>query len=469
MRESRTNPHQRPRPRRDLGQLPGAQKRRRRKPGEMYLNHSRGFSDRSAHISSGRRSPRRGSRLPYALIGVGCALALFLAAVIGYVNRSVDVALNGEAVSVRVGSDLAALVEDQSLTDSYSAGNLLAVDDSVLKKHGGEKLSVKVDGKRVADSKWGSIAFGGGEKVTVKDGRDTYEPHDVQATEIEPKLTFDGTGAIEYVRTWGQTGRSEVWVGKTSGKTHDRGQVKPVVDCVVECASVTPKGNAKYVALTFDDAPSASTGQILSILKDKGVSATFFLSGEAAKANPAAAKAIADAGCELGSNSMSDTSLKGQDRDAARDQISQGFAAVKSATGKGTALLRAPYAAFDSQSWLDTMDLVAASVSWNIDSGDWMLEGADTVVSNVVDNVTSGDIVLLTDSDETAEQTLEALPRIIDALTQDGYKIVTLGKLIKTDESLSKKLTSLSKVKMPKDAVIPTQAADDDADAGTTA
>ena len=108
------------------------------------------------------------------------------------------------------------------------------------------------------------------------------------------------------------------------------------------------------------------------------------------------------------------------------------------------------------------MDLVAASVSWNVDSGDWMLEGADTTVSNVVDNVTPGDIVLLTDSDETAEQTVEALPQIIDGLTQDGYKIVPLGKLIKMDDALSKKLTSLTQVKVPKGAVIPTKAADED-------
>ena len=459
MREYPSYKAPRPGSSRDLGRLPGARNRRRRRPGERYLNHSRGFSDRSAHIG-GNRGPRRGSRLPYALIAVGCAFALFVAAVIGYVNRSVDVTLNGEKVSVRVGSDLETLISDQSLTDSYSSGNLLAVDDSVLEKHGGEKLSIKVDGRRVAESKWKSVEFGGGEKVTVKDGRDTYEPHDVQATEVEPKLTFDGTGAIEYVRTWGQTGRNEVWVGRTSGKTHDRGQVKPVVDCVVERASVTPKGNAKYVALTFDDAPSTSTEQILSILKEKGVSATFFLSGEAAAANPAAAKAIADAGCEIGSNSMTDDSLEGQDRDAARRQINRGFKAVKRATGVKTALLRAPYAAFDSQNWLDAMDLVSASVSWNVDSGDWMLEGADTTVSNVVDNVTSGDIVLLTDSDETAEQTLEALPQIIDGLTQDGYKIVTLGKLIKTDDALSKKLMTVTKVKRPKGTVIPTQAAE---------
>ncbi len=73
-------------------------------------------------------------------------------------------------------------------------------------------------------------------------------------------------------------------------------------------------------------------------------------------------------------------------------------------------LLRAPYAAFDEQNWIDAMDLVSAVVSWNIDSGDWLLDGADEQVSTVLDSVTPGNIVLLTDRDECAEQTLEALP-----------------------------------------------------------
>ena len=253
-----------------------------------------------------------------------------------------------------------------------------------------------------------------------------------------------------------------MWVGEQSGKTQDRGEVVPATDCVVGCASVAPKGNEKYVALTFDEGPSGATKQILQVLKEKGVTATFFLSGDAAEASPATAKAIADAGCEIGSNSYSDDSLKGEDRETVRKQITKGTEAIKSATGVKTMLLRAPYAAFDEQNWIDVMDLVSAVVSWNIDSGDWLLNGADEQVSTVLDSVTPGNIVLLTDRDECAEQTLEALPQIIDGLIADGYKIVTLSDLVKTDTSLSKKLTSLTKVSMPKNAVFPQLAEDDD-------
>lgn len=183
----------RPTARRDLGQLPlSGQRKRHRKPGAMYLSHSRGFSDRSARIGNSR-TPRRSSRLPYALIAVGCALVLFIAAVVGYVNRSVDVELNGQKTAVRVGSTLR-ISSTNRLTDTYDAGDLLAVDDSVLKRHGGEKLSVKVDGKRVKQGKWDSRELEGGEKVTVKDGRNTYEKHEVQATIYRAQAQGRGHG-----------------------------------------------------------------------------------------------------------------------------------------------------------------------------------------------------------------------------------------------------------------------------------
>ncbi len=101
----------------------------------MYLNHSRGFSDRSARIGNSR-TPRRSSRLPMRSspwVAHSCCLSLPSWV---YVNRSVDVELNGQKTAVRVGSTLQNLIYDQELTDTYDAGDLLAVDDSVLKRHG---------------------------------------------------------------------------------------------------------------------------------------------------------------------------------------------------------------------------------------------------------------------------------------------------------------------------------------------
>ena len=449
--------NKRPTPRRRASnQLPAGRRRAQRRPGATYLNHSHGFG----RTANGRRrapSSRDSSRRTYALIAVGCAFALFVASIIWYVNRSVTVTVNGDETSVRIGSTVEQLLADSEL--NLKAGNLLAVDDKVLTKGGGESAHVIVDGKHVKPSKFGTRELAGGEKVTVKDGEDVYEEHDVAATAIEPSLTVKGTGVVRYVETWGVSGRSEVWTGKVSGKTVDRGVVQNVQDCVVVARNVSPDGKGKYVALTFDEAPSDGTRQLLEILKQKDATATFFMSGEVAAAKADAVRAVAKAGCEVGVNAYTDTDLTKLDASDLRDQLSRAFDAVE-AGGVKTALVRPPFNKFSDQNWCDAMDMVSTVVGWNVDSGDWTLPGADAVVSAVVDSVSSGDIVLLTDNASTWEQTVAALPGIIDGLTAKGYKLVTLSDLIATDEDLATAVGKVGVVEMPRDAALPKAAAD---------
>lgn len=448
-------PHMR-RNTKDQGYLrPG--RRAQRRPGAQYLNHSQGFGRKR----KGFRAGGNNSRKPYAIIAVGCAALFFAASVIWYMNRGVGITLNGNEVSVRINSTIEQVIEDQGLDETTVAGNLLAVDDSVLEKRGGERYSVTLDGKAVALDALSSTSLTGGEELTVEDGVDTYEEHDVAATTIAPTVTVKGTGAIQYVKTWGVPGRSEIWTGLVSGKTADRGVVQEVVNCEIAASSVSPE-DGKYVAITFDEGPSSYTSQIVDILKEKGVKATFFLSGDAVEANAAAAKTLADAGMELGSNSYSDTDLSKMSGDELRQQIQRGFDAIKSATGEDVHLLRAPYATFSLENWAETMDMLSAVVSWNVDSGDWLLPGANQIVEDVCGSVRSGNIILLTDNAATGEQTVEALPALIDRLQDEGYTLVTLSDLIATDDTLAEQV-NLSKVSMPDDAVLPTVADEDGA------
>lgn len=437
--------------------LPGGRRRQQRKPGARYLNHSQGFGRRGGR--GGRGMNTNNSRKPYAFIAVGCAFLFFVASVIWYANRDVPIMLNGVEAKARINSSIEQLIADQELNPS--PGNLLAVDDSVLEKEGGERVSVKLNGKRVSASKLADTKLQPNDKVEVANGRDRYEEHDVQATEIAPTLTVEGRGAIKYVKTWGVPGRSEVWVGKQSGITADKGVVQEVVNCEVVCRSVSPdKKGKKYVALTFDEGPSENTQQIVKILQEKGAGATFFLSGDAVKKRSDAVKAIARAGFDIGSNSYSDVDLSGLSGDDLRNQLTRGFDAISKAADVSTALLRPPYGAFSEQDWAQAMDLVSVVVTWNIDSGDWTLPGAQAVADTVVGSVSNGNIVLLTDNSSTSAQTVEALPLIIDRLQAEGYELLSLSDLIKTDEDLSKDLKSLTKVTMPKDAVLPQLAAD---------
>ena len=427
--------------------LPSGRRRQVKRKGGQYLRHSQGFSGRGNHGYGANE------RKPYAIIVVGCAFLLFLASIVWYANRGVDVELNGETVSVRINSTIEQLIESEGLEPK--AGNLLAVDDTVLEKGKGERCSVKLGGKSVKVDDLSSVKLEGGEKLEIGNGADVYEDHDVQATTIQPTIKINGTGPVQYVRQWSEAGRSEVWTGKVSGKTADKGVVKEAVECIVECQSVSPDTkDKKYIALTFDESPSGNTQALLDILKEKGVKATFFVQGDSAEAHASAVKAIADAGMELGSNTYSDEDLTKLSGEELRSQITRGFDAVEQAGGGRTAVLRAPFGTLSQENWAQAADVFSAAITWNLDSGDWMLKGAQRVVDNVVSAAKNGNIVLLTDSDATAAQTAEALPQIIDRLQENGYTLVTLSELIQTDKDLAKAV-SLDKAGLPKGASLP--------------
>lgn len=428
----------------------------------MYLKRSQGFGGRrrSGRGMNAHNDPRR----IYALIIVGCALLVFVASILWYANRSVEITLNGETTTVRINSSIERLIEDKEL--NLKPGHLLAVDDSILEKGGGTACTVTLDGKKIKNSKLDSTELTGGEELEICDGEDVYEEHEVQASEIQPELVVKGSGPVRFVETWGEAGRTEVWTGNQTGKTVDKGQVKDPVDCVVSCTSVSPDDeDSKYVALTFDEGPSSRTEEILDILDEKGAKATFFVSGEKVAGNTAAVAAIVDSGNELGTNAYSDMTLAELSASDLRSQLSSSFDAVKQATGSSVSLVRPPYGEFSEQNWADAMDLVSVVVTWNVDSGDWLLQGAQTVVDTVVGTVGNGSIVLLTDNDSTADQTVEALPQLIDKLQAEGYKLVTLSELIAADDDLAG-LVAVNKATMPKGAVLPKLPSDDAGDSG---
>lgn len=430
------------------GRLSRARKPPRRRNAQ-YLRRTQGFGGRrrSGHGYGGN------DRRPYALIVVGCAFLLFVASIVWYANRSVEITLNGEAAKIRINSTIERIMSEKEL--ETRPGNLLAVDDSVLEKGGGTACTVKLDGKAVDVDRLGEVELVGGEDLVIGDGENVYEEHEVEATSIEPTLTIDGSGPLRFVKTWGVPGRSEVWTGKKTGIVADKGVVKDVVNAEVTCTTVTPdvKGK-KYVALTFDEGPSSRTSDILDILKEKGAEATFFVSGDKVASASAVVKAIAESGNELGTNAYSDVNLGLLSAADLRSQLSDSFKAVERAGAGEVSLVRPPFGEFSEQNWADAMDLVSAVVSWNVDSGDWLLPGASAVADTVVGSVSNGSIVLLTDNDATSAQTVEALPQIIDRLQAEGYELVTLSDLIATDDDL-KDLVDLSAVKMPEKASLP--------------
>jgi len=187
-----------------------------------------------------------------------------------------------------------------------------------------------------------------------------------------------------------------------------------------------------YIAMTFDDGPSALlTPKLLDLLKQRGIKATFFLVGQCAAEYPDIVKRMADEGHEIANHSWSHPALNKLGAGSLRQQLDTTNAAIEQATGKRPTLMRPPYGAtsprlnqvFDEQYGMKV-------ILWSVDPLDWKNRNAATVYNRIVQNVHPGAIILAHDIHAS---TVAAMPDVFDTLLAKGYKFVTVSELLALD------------------------------------
>ncbi len=194
----------------------------------------------------------------------------------------------------------------------------------------------------------------------------------------------------------------------------------------------------KYVALTFDDGPNPIyTPEILNILNEKNVKATFFLIGKNVEDYPEVARRIVNEGHTIGSHTYSHRSLiplsvKGTDY-----EIKKAEAAIEKVTGVRPTLFRPPRGVYSSYARKLLKNQRYTLVLWDLSAIDWAELAPKEIVSNVVNNVKPGSIILMHDSGDLIKyrggnrySTVRALPEIIDKLRAQGYEFVTIDQMI---------------------------------------
>ncbi|HMG05627.1 MAG TPA: glycosyltransferase [Chthoniobacterales bacterium] len=199
-------------------------------------------------------------------------------------------------------------------------------------------------------------------------------------------------------------------------------------------------GAPHQVALTFDDGPDPEwTPQILDILKAAGVKAAFFLVGANAEQYPGLVRRIVAEGHEIGNHTYYHPNLAECWPEHIRLELNATQLLLETITGRATTLFRPPYAADTSPSKVSELtplnlaqELGYLVVLENIDPQDWAQPGADIIVQRVKQQRRDGSIILLHDAGGDREQTVEALPRILDYLKTRGDSIVSLSTLLGT-------------------------------------
>lgn len=175
------------------------------------------------------------------------------------------------------------------------------------------------------------------------------------------------------------------------------------------------------VALTFDDGPTPEfTPQILAILKKYHVKATFFMVGVNAKNHPEIVKMVLADGHAIDSHSLTHPMLTKVSEQQLIREVEEPQVIINNIIGKKPVCLRYPFGASNQhvRDVIRKYGMTPTPMGFN--SFDYDRPGVDKIVNWVLKNAYSGQVILMHDGFAKREQTVAALPRIIEGIQKKG-------------------------------------------------
>lgn len=193
----------------------------------------------------------------------------------------------------------------------------------------------------------------------------------------------------------------------------------------------------KLVALTFDLCETANEvagydGEIVDTLRRRGIAATFFVGGHWAATHPERFRELAaDPRFEIANHTWTHANLRlVDDARLAREILAPEAAFAEAGWQARSKYLRFPFGACDARSMAAVNAAGMAAIQWDVSTGDPSpFASADMIVAETLRGVRPGSIVLA-HANGRGFHTGAALPRILDRLTAQGYRFVSVGDLL---------------------------------------
>lgn len=192
------------------------------------------------------------------------------------------------------------------------------------------------------------------------------------------------------------------------------------------------KTQERMVALTFDDGPTDQTEQVLEVLEELGVKATFFVTGKDLSEHKAAGKMLVEAGHELGNHSYSHQRMVLKSPAFVRQELERTDHLIREVGYNGAIHFRPP----NAKKFLVLPYVLARqdrkTIMWDIEPDSYpnIAQDATKMVEHVVENVRPGSIILLHVMCPSRRESLKAVTGIVETLRQQGYSFVTVSELL---------------------------------------
>ncbi len=190
------------------------------------------------------------------------------------------------------------------------------------------------------------------------------------------------------------------------------------------------------VALTFDlcqvpGRPAGFDAEIVRILEEKQIAATFFAGGDWMRTHPAELHRLAaNPRFEIGSHSWSHPDMRQLTQYRIGEEVQRTVVELQSLTGRTTCLFRLPYGSGSEKTLQTLHDLGATVIQWEVVTGDPDPKvSARDILNTVHDRTRNGSIIIM-HANGRGRHTAEALPGILEDLERRGFELTTVSDLL---------------------------------------
>ena len=280
-----------------------------------------------------------------------------------------------------------------------------------------------------------------------------------------PDLILEGAGDIWHITDVPKPGKRSFTYDNISDLI-----TSEKYDAIPLSYDIDQIGAAKNkLVISFDDGPDRRwTPRILDVLKEKKAPAVFFVVGENANANPDILKREYNEGHEIGNHTFTHPQFDEISHTQLKWELNLTQRLIESTLGVKSILFRPPYGIDHQPEYAEEVaqlpypqDMGYLIVGQRVDPDDWRVDGnrpqrpAEEIVEDVVKQAKNGNIILLHDGGGQREQTVEALPLIIDRLRTEGYEFTSVAGLLgQTRDAVMMPLTFREKIVARADGVI---------------
>jgi len=186
----------------------------------------------------------------------------------------------------------------------------------------------------------------------------------------------------------------------------------------------------KVIALTFDDGPSRQkTDELLQILREENVRATFYLTGAEVETNPGELEKIIADGHEIGNHTFNHKKMLLVSPSFVKSEIERTDEVIKKAGWTNEITFRPPYSTklFTLPFYLSRNN--RKTITWDVEPETYV-EKSDDLIKHTLDNTKNGSIILLHVMYNSRTESMKSVRPIIKGLREKGFEFKTVSEVL---------------------------------------